>query len=148
MTDSDVEPDWDMPLQVNLTPADLSGTLFSTADEVHTAWQTCVDPRLVLAESIGQSPHNANYCRLVEQEYDEEGSDLPWHDWTVEIRIGEICITGHWRLQTNARGVDWDWCNREAQQAFRAGCVLFGQRVGNTIYVEQVTPAGPAPTRH
>ena len=148
MTRRALDPDWDSPLSLNVTPAGLAGALFSSAEEVHTAWQSCVDAGLVVAESVAHDAHTANYCRLVEQEYEEEGSDGIWHDWCVELRIGEIYISGHWRLPTDARGSDWSWCNEEAQRAFTAGCVLFGRRVGRTVYVEEPLESGPPPTRH
>lgn len=143
-----LDPDWDSPLTLNVTPAGLAGALFSSADEVHTAWQSCVDPNLVVAESVAHDAHTPNYCRLVEQEYEEDGSEGIWHDWCVELHIGEIYISGHWRLPTDARGSEWGWSNDEAQKAFTAGCVLFGRRVGRTVYVEEPLESGPSPTRH
>ena len=143
-----LDPDWDSPLTLNVTPAGLAGALFSSADEVHTAWQSCVDQNLIVAESVAHDAHTANYCRLVEQEYEEEGSEGIWHDWCVELRIGEVFVSGHWRLPTDAHGSDWTWSNEEAQRAFTAGCVLFGRRVGRTVYVEEPLESGPPPTRH
>ena len=35
---SDLEPDWDSPLSLSLTPAAIFTVLFASADEVHTAW--------------------------------------------------------------------------------------------------------------
>ncbi len=148
MTARTLDPDWDLPLALNVTPAALASALFVTADEVHTAWQSCVDQSLVIAESIAQDGHTANYCRLAEQEYEEDGEEGIWHDWVVEIRIGEVCVAGHWRLPTDARGADWQWCNDEAQRAFTSASVLFGRRVGRTVFVEESLASGPPATRH
>jgi len=148
MTARTLDPDWDMPLPLNITPAGLANALFVTADEVHTAWQSCIDPSLVVAESVAQDGHTANYCRLVEQEYEEDGSEGIWHDWMVEVRIGEVFIAGHWRLPADGRGADWQWCNNEAQNAFTAACTLFGRRVGRTVFVEEQLSSGPPATRH
>lgn len=148
MSSKTLDPDWDSPLSVTVTPAGLSTALFVSADEVHTAWESCVDGDLIVAESVAHDAHTANYCRLVEQEYEEDGSDGVWHDWCVELRIGEVYLSGHWRTRTDGRGVDWAWCNDEAQRAFTAGCVIFGRRAGRTVFVEEMLDAGPSPTRH
>lgn len=149
MTTRTLEPDWDLPLALNVTAAGLANALFMTADEVHTGWQSCVEPGLVVAESVAQDSTSGNYCRLVEQEYEEDqGEAGVWHDWAVELRIGEVCVTGHWRVPIDGRGADWHWCNNEAQRAFTSGCVLFGRRVGRTVFVEESLSSGPPVTRH
>ena len=43
---SDLEPDWTSP-GLSLTPAAIFTVLFASADEVHMAWQSCVDSTLV-----------------------------------------------------------------------------------------------------
>ena len=83
---SDLEPDWDTPLSLSLTPTAIFTVLFASADEVHTAWQSCVDSALVVGENMARDEGSANYCRLVEQEYEEDGSVGPWHDWCVAVR--------------------------------------------------------------
>ena len=148
MTSRTLEPDWDLPLALNITPAGIATALFVTADEVHTAWQSCIDQSLIVAESVAHDQHGGNYCRLVEQEYEEQGADGIWHDWAVELRIGEACITGHWRVPVDGRGADWHWCNNEAQRAFTSACVLFGRRVGRTVFIEESLADGPPMTRH
>ena len=37
-TDPTLEPDWDAPIKVQLTPAAIIHTLFPSADGVHTGW--------------------------------------------------------------------------------------------------------------
>ena len=85
---SDLEPDWESPLTLSLTPTAIFTVLFASADEVHTAWQSCVDSALVVGENVARDEGSANYCRLVEQEYEEDGSVGPWHDWCVEVKGG------------------------------------------------------------
>lgn len=148
MSQRSLDPDWDSPLPLSLTPAAISGSVLGSADEVHTSWQSCVDEGLIVAETLAHDAHTTNYCRLVEQEYEEDGSDGIWHDWCVELRFGEVYVSGHWRLLTDARGCDWAWCNEEAQKAFATGCALVGRRVGRTVFVEENLDSGPPPTRH
>ena len=63
---SDLEPDWDSPLSLSLTPAAIFTVLFASADEVHTAWQSCVDSALVVGENMARDEGSANYCRLAD----------------------------------------------------------------------------------
>ena len=148
MSEETADPDWETPLPLTVTPTGITTALFGSAEEVHTAWQSCVDPELVVAETLTHDGHSRNYCRLVEQEYEEDGSDGVWHDWAVEVRIGEVHVTGHWRMQADGRGSDWEWCTREAQKAFTGACVLLGRRVLPAIVVEEPILEGPPPTRH
>ena len=65
-----------------------------------------------------------------EQEYvEEEEPHVLGHDWTVEIRLGEVLLTGHWQIQLSATPLDWQWCAREAETAFEKAAVLVGKRV-------------------
>ncbi|MFZ8891416.1 MAG: hypothetical protein ACO2YV_12380, partial [Pseudomonadales bacterium] len=111
-----------------------------------------VDSALVVGENMARDEGSANYCRLVEQEYEEDGSVGPWHDWCVELRLGKAFLSGHWRVPADARGADWAWCSKEAQQAFRQGCLLVGRRVVPGLVLEEVLPppssSGGGPTRH
>lgn len=152
MTDNNTtaEPDWDSPLSLTLTPARLIHALFGTASVVHTGWSSCVERPLVVSDLAAMDDSTGDYCRLVEQEFAEEGKqETVWHDWAVEIRLGDVLITGHWQLETTAPPLDWDWAAGEAERVFEKACVLFGKRVRRGILVED-PPATepPAKSRH
>ncbi|QIK37392.1 hypothetical protein GWK36_04670 [Caldichromatium japonicum] len=135
--DQNSEPDWDTPLTLNLTPALLIHALMSTASAVHTGWASCIDASLVLSEQTAMDEQSGNYVRLVEQEFaDEEQGEMLWRDWTLEIRIGPVLITGHWQLPANAPPAAWDWHGQEAERAFERACILVGRRVRRVLAVE------------
>jgi hypothetical protein len=143
-TDPTAEPDWETPLEFSLTPALLIHALFTTAESVHTGWRSCVDNKLVVADHSTMDERTGNYCRLAEQEFVEDGAEEEvWHDWVVELRLGEVLITGHWYSQVGASPMEWEWSTREAETAFDRACVLIGRRVRRGIAVEE--PAGQAP---
>ncbi len=145
-TDSNNEPDWDTPLSITVTPGWLIHALFSSASSVHTGWSSCVDSALIVSDTIAADDRNGNYCRLVEQEFSEgEGEDTVWHDWGVEIRVGEMLITGHWQIPASTSPMEWDWCSREAEQAFEKACVLFGRRVRRGLLIEEPDPQNAPP---
>jgi hypothetical protein len=132
------EPDWDTPLTLTLTPGLIIHALMSTASAVHTGWSSCVDDTLVLSNQIAMDEPGGHYVRLVEQEFVEE--DQPgtlWHDWTLEVRIGSVLMSGHWQFPATAHPSEWDWNTREAARAFERACVLIGRRVRRTIVVEE-----------
>lgn len=142
-------PDWDQPLPVTLTPADLIHALFGTATNVHTAWSSCIETPLVTSDFHAMDERTGNYARLAEQEFeDTENRDVVWHDWTVEIRLGDALVTGHWQLQLTAAPLDWEWCTREAEAAFEKAAVLVGKRIRRTLYVEEPASAPPPNPRH
>lgn len=143
-------PEWDQPLTVSLTPAGLIHTLFTTATNVHTGWSSCVEKPLVTSDIHAMDESTGNYARLVEQEFeDTDTPDVVWHDWTVEIRLGDALVTGHWQLQVTATPLDWDWCMREAETAFEKASVLVGKRIRRTLAVEeQASPPLPDPRHH
>ncbi len=150
--ESSNEPDWEIQLTLSLTPNWLIHSLFNTANSVHTGWTSCVDPALVVADLLAADDRNGNYCRLVEQEFSEvegesssENEDGVWHDWAVEIRIGQVLVTGHWQIPVNTTPMEWEWCAREAEQAFEKACVLFGKRVRRGFVVEEPTSQTPPP---
>jgi len=144
------EPDWDTPVTFTLTPTAVIHTIYATADTVHTGWESCVDRSLAVAESTVLDEDSDNHCRLAEQEYvEDEMPDITWHDWTVELKIAEVYITGHWRAQVAGSPSDWEWCTGEAENAFSNACLLLGRKVRRGLMVEE--PSGPqrAPkTRH
>ncbi len=144
--DTSAEPDWDTPIQLSTTPTHLIHSLFQTASSVHTGWTSCVEDSLALNNLVAMDDVNGNYCRLVEQEYMEDDDDeVVWHDWTVELRLGQILITGHWQIQTIAPPMDWEWCAREAEKVFEKACVLVGKRVRRGLGIEEpVTENAPA----
>jgi hypothetical protein len=136
--DTATEPDWDAPLELVLTPAGLFHALFHSASTVHTGWSSCVDPALILADLSTMDDASGNYCRMVEQEYvEDDNEEKVWHDWLVEIRLGEVLISGHWQLQASAPPLDWDWASREAETAFEKACILFGKRARRTLVVDE-----------
>ena len=136
--DSSAEPDWDTPLQLDTSPGMLIHALFASANTVHTGWTSCVDESLVLADLVTMDEGSGNYCRLVEQEYAENGTDeVVWHDWAVELQLGNLLITGHWQVQVTASPMEWEWCIGEAEKAFEKSCVLFGKRIRRGIGVEE-----------
>jgi hypothetical protein len=143
----DMDPDWDTPLTLTLTPAAIIDTVFGTAESVHTGDESCVDQSLVVNETTAIDDQSENYCRFVEQEYVEEAEpDATWHDWAVEIRIDKVMVAGHWRAPVNGSPSDWEWCAVEAEKAFAAACVLVGKRVRRGIVIDQ-SSAAPRPSR-
>lgn len=145
------EPGWDVPMRFTLTPDLLMKTLFATAESVHTGWQTCVEGRLVVADNTVMDEGTGNHCRLAEQEYaDEEQPDDYWHDWTVELRIGEVMVIAHWRALAPGSPADWSWCANEAESAFTQACMLIGRRARRGIMVEESPSSTPraSKTRH
>jgi lysozyme family protein len=144
--ETSAEPDWDTPVTVTLTPALLIHVLFATASTVHTGWTSCVDDALALSDLLTLDEGTGNYCRLVEQEYvEDDNEEIVWHDWTVEIRLGEVMVTGHWQIQTSFSPMDWEWCSREAERSFEKACVLLGKRVRHGLGVEEPNPEQHAP---
>jgi hypothetical protein len=91
-----------------------------------------------------------NYCRLVEQAYaEDEQPDVTWHDWAVELRLGEVYVTAHWRTEEDASPSDWEWCALQAEEAFSRACVLLGKRVRRGLVVDEpVRAPKPARTHH
>jgi hypothetical protein len=149
MSEADVavEPDLDTPITLTLTPAALMDALFNSADSVHTGWDSCVEAGLVVADMTVVDDASGNHCRLVEQEYvEDESPDVTWHDWAVELKLGESFVTGHWRVQVAESPSEWDWCAAEAEDAFGRACVLVGKRVRRGLVVEEPVRA-PRPSR-
>lgn len=141
------EPDWDSPLPLALTPSLVIHALMHTASAVHTGWTSCIDDKLVLSNALAMDDAGS-YVRLVEQEfYEDEDPETVWHDWTVEIRIGQILTTGHWQIPTTASPMEWEWNGRHAEQAFEKACVLIGRRVRRALAVEEPAEAEPSPPR-
>jgi len=150
MSLEDNTPDWDQPVTLSIVPTDLMNALFVTANSVHTGWSSCVDNALVVDETAAMDERTGNFVRLVEQELpDEEDNAVTWHDWTVEILLGDVMITGHWQIQVTAAPLDWEWCAREAETAFEKAALLVGKRVRRTLTVDRgPEPAQPAIRHH
>lgn len=139
--DLDDEPDWDSPVTLELTPAAIIHTLFQSAESVHTGWDSCVDTALAVAETTVLDEDSINHCRLVEQRYVEgEQEEVTWHDWTVELKLGEVYMSAHWRTTDPGSRAEWDWCAREAENAFANACVLVGRRVRRGLVIEEPSP--------
>ena len=98
-----------------------------------------MDNQLALSELTTVDELSGNYCRLIEQEYEDDDKEesVVWHDWAVELRLGSMLITGHWQIQLNGSPMDWEWCSREAEKAFDKACVLFGKRTRRGLGVEE-----------
>lgn len=143
------EPDWDSPLQINLTPELLAKTLMDTATAVHTAWETCVQEDAVLNQIVAVDDSGRNSVRLVEQEFsDDEDADVIWHDWTLEVCVGRVMTIGHWHLRHDSPPVDWEWHARKAERAFQQACVLLGRRARRGLWVEEAVPRELPPRAH
>ena len=148
MSSTDVEtisePDHDSVVTVTLTPSAIMDAVFATADQVHTGWDSCVDPALVVSDMTVGDDSSGNYCRLVEQAYTEdEQPDVSWHDWAVELRLGEVYVTAHWRSEEDASPSDWEWCAIQAEEAFSRACVLLAP-AGAAARPSAGSPAGAA----
>ena len=143
-------PSWDEAMSLTLTPGMIINALFYTANSVHSGWESCVVSELVVNDLVTMDERTGNYCRLVEQEFVEDGNDDEiWRDWAVEVRIGPVWVTGHWQVRQNAQAMEWDWTASQAEQAFDRACVLFGKRVRRGMVVEEPRPeAAPPPPRH
>ncbi|MBN2887054.1 MAG: hypothetical protein JXM75_10160 [Chromatiaceae bacterium] len=145
------DPDWETPLSLSLTPAMLIHALMQSASAVHTGWTSCIDDSLVLANLVAMDDHAGHYVRLAEQEFIEDSQpEMPWHDWTLEIRIGSVLTTAHWQCPANAHPSEWDWNAREAARAFERAAVLVGRRTRPALAVEEPTPLEivPRASRH
>lgn len=142
------EPNWDSPLQIQLTPALLIHALMATASAVHTGWSSCIDEKLVVSGALSIDEVAGNYVRLAEQEfYEDEDPEVVWHDWTLEIRLGNVLTTGHWQVPVTASPMEWEWYAAEAEKAFDRACLLLGRRVRKGLIVEEPTPSEQLPPR-
>lgn len=147
--ESDNQVSWEIPLTLTVTPNELIHSLFGTASDVHAHMDSCVSSENILAEVTIADDKAGNYCRLLEQEFplEDEGKTGEWHDWTVELHIGEVYITGHWQIPIAASPMEWEWCEREASTAFTKGSVLFGRRVRPGGLIIEETFSADAATR-
>jgi len=142
------DPDWDSPLHIKLTPRLLIHTLMGTASAVHTGWASCVDDKLLMSNLVSMDDAAGHYVRLAEQEfYEDQDPETVWHDWTVEVRIGNVITTGHWQIPATAQAMEWEWNAREAERAFERACVLIGRRVRRGLAVEEPAAEEQPPPR-
>lgn len=147
--EDDVDPDWDTQIAMTTTPSSIIHALFWSADAVHTGWESCIEHDLVIWDMTAVDDGNDNHCRLVEQEYaDEDERDLTWHDWTVELKLANVYISAHWRAQGGGNLSGWDWCAKEAEEAYTRACVLVGKRVRRGLVVESEPQTPRAPRTH
>lgn len=147
--DSGHEPDWDTAVDLQLAPAAIIHALFWSAGSVHTGWESCVQHDLVVFEISAIDDHSDNHCRLAEQEYVEDPSEeVTWHDWSVELKLGHVYISAHWRARMDDSPAEWDWCADEAEKAFSAAAVLVGKRVRRGLAVESEPNSARAPRTH
>ena len=142
------EPDWGSPLQLELTPALLIHALMATASAVHTGWSSCIDEKLVVSGVVSMDDAAGNYVRLAEQEfYEDEDPEVVWHDWTLEIRIGNVLTTGHWQVPVSASPMEWEWHAGEAERAFDRACLLLGRRIRKGLVVDEPAPSEQVPPK-
>lgn len=147
--DSGQEPDWDTAISLHLSPAALIHALFWSAGSVHTGWGSCVQDDLVVFEINTIDDASDNHCRLIEQEYVEDpAEEITWHDWSVELKLGSVYISAHWRARLDDSPSEWDWCADQAEKAFAAAAVLVGKRVRRGIAVEAEPDRRPIPRTH
>lgn len=143
------DPDLNQALTLTLTPSGLIRALFATASSVHSGWSSCVESSTLASELLATDERSGNCVRLVEQEFfEDEEPDVLWHDWAVEIRIGEVFVTGHWQIQASSPPLDWEWCTREAETAFDKAAVLVGKRVQRVMAVEDDPEIPPPKSQH
>ncbi|MCP5142616.1 MAG: hypothetical protein H6926_03245 [Chromatiales bacterium] len=140
------EPDWDLPINLSLTANGIIHALFANARQVHTGWESCIDPSLVVFELTTEDA-SGNVCRLVEQEFETDDGQN-WHDWSVELKLGNTYVVGHWQLALEGSYADWDWCGDESAKAFEKACVLLGKRVRRGIGIEDAPMDTPPPSAH
>lgn len=133
-----LDPDWDSPLNIRITPRSIIDSVFRSAEAVHTGHESCIDNDLVQDDLYAHEADGKNYCRHAVQEYSEGEStaDSAWRDWTVELKIEEVFISAHWRAVAEGSPSDWEWCAREAENAFIAASILVGCRVRRGLAVE------------
>jgi hypothetical protein len=128
--EADSDPSWEDPLNLQLTPASVFTSLMHSADSVHTGWQSCIEDTLAQVSSTLVDEGTGNHCRIAELEYaDQENPNESWHDWTVELKVGEVYLSAHWRERVGGSPADWSWCQAQAEEAFTRACVLIGKRV-------------------
>ena len=107
--ETEIEPEWDSPVVLEVTPRAIIECVFWNADAVHTGYESCIEPKLVIVDTIAHDDNSDNYCRYVEQEYMEEETteETTWHDWTVELKLGEVFVVAHWRVLVGGSPADW-----------------------------------------
>ena len=49
-----IEPEWDAPVGLQMTPRAIIECVFWNADAVHTGYESCIDPKLVILDTIAQ----------------------------------------------------------------------------------------------
>ena len=145
-----IEPEWDSPIDFQMTPRAIIECVFWNADAVHTGYESCIDPKLVIVDTVAHEDNGDNYCRYVEQEYveDEAQEETTWHDCTVELKIGEVFVVAHWRVLAGGSPSDWDWCAQESEKAFTIASVLVSKRVRKSIAVDTSSYGVRPPRTH
>lgn len=140
MQEDTLDPDWSTTVSVNLSVGQVAHVLFSSAGQIHTGWDSCVEADLAVFELNAIDNNNAeNHARLVELEYEEDDQPgVVWHDWTVELKLGSLYLAAHWRALVTAPGAEWEWCAREARKAFTGACILVGKRVTEGVAIEEM----------
>ena len=149
--ESGTDPDWDSPLTFRLTPELIVHAVMETASAVHTGWESCVDEDAVLSQIAAIDDTGEHSVRLVEQEFaDDDDSNVIWHDWTVEVRAGDVLVAGHWQVRSTSAPLDWEWTLAAAERSFERACVLLGRRVRRGLLVEEPMPRElpPRGSRH
>ena len=138
--DASFEPDWEIPLTVTVTAASVIDTVDATAVSVHTGMESCINSELAVVDIVAPDDNGGNFTRYVEQEYAEDSDpEAMWHDWTVELKIDSTFVVGHWWTRSSGSPADWEWCAKEAEQAFRQASLFVGKRVRKGLVVEHTS---------
>ena len=148
--DNAFDPEWDSPVHVQTTPGAIIDCVFWSADAVYTGYESSIDSKFVLVDITAHEDSGDNYCRYVEQEYTEDDApeDVSWHDWTIELKLGETFVVAHWRVLVTGSPSDWTWCARESEKAFTIASVLVNKRVRRGIVVDSSSHGPRSPRTH
>ena len=100
------EPDWDSPLQFNLTPGMLIHALMAMATAVHTGWESCIEDGLVVSDLVAMDDGAGTSIRLAEQEfYEDNNPDSVCSSW----RRAMSCRTPFRWSGTSCCCLPWSW---------------------------------------
>ena len=116
------------------------------SDYKQTGDQLAADIREVEADLV--VAYKANDNEMIEYLEDQE-PEITWHDWVVELKLGEVFMSAHWRSRNQDSPSEWDWCVQEAEKTFASACLLVGKRVRRGFIIEGSSEQGRTPrTQH
>ena len=96
-----MEPEWDAPIGLEVTPRAIIECVFWNADAVHTGYESCIESET--RDRGIQSPTTTTATTTVATSNRSTWKTRPpeettWHDWTVELKLGEVFVVAHWRV--------------------------------------------------